>query len=152
MIDILTTPTGTALKDFISALVKGLQTNGLSMKAFETSEKKRAKFNGQKIVLQAALNDIFSITSAPYIIIETNQQIGNNIYLFESSELAPVYTNELSENDPTYIFESSELFTVDFDFKILIPVGIYTTELQRQVSAQATLYKLAGTRFIIETY
>lgn len=152
MKDILTTPTGTGLKDYLAGLVVGLQTNGATMKTFETEYKKRAKFNGQKIILQAALNDIFGITSAPFIYIETNQSVGSNLYFFEPSELTPVYFSEPSENDPVYFFEPSELGTEDYDFIVFIPVGIYTTELERQVRAQTTLFKLAGTRFIIDTY
>jgi hypothetical protein len=41
---------------------------------------------------------------------------------------------------------------VDYDFLIKIPSGIDNAELERQVSAQATLYKLAGTKFLITTY
>jgi hypothetical protein len=150
--DILTEHGGTGLKDFLSSLVKPLQTNTDSLDDFETEYKKRAKFNGQKIVLQAALNNIFGVLSAPFIIIETNPDIGFNTYFYESSELSPLYFYESSETDPVYFFESSELNTEDFDFKVLIPSGIHTAELERRVRAETNLYKLAGTRFIIETY
>lgn len=152
MIDILITKTGTQLKDFLAALVSPLQTNTDSLKTFETEQTKHAKWNGQKIVLQAALNDLFVVTTAPYIIIETNPDIGDNTFFYEPSELSPVYFSEPSENDPTYFFESSELGVFDYDFKVLIPTGIWTTELERQVRAQTNLYKLAGKIFIIETY
>ena len=152
MTDILITKTGTQLKDFLAAIVSPLQTNTNSLKTFETEQTKRAKWNGQKIVLQAALNDIFGITSAPYIIIETNPDIGDNTEFYEPSELSPVYFSEPSENDPAYFFESSELSINDFDFTVRIPVGIWTTELERQVKAQTNLYKLAGKIFILNTY
>lgn len=153
MKDLLTTnDSGTQVKDFLAALTVGLQTNGSIMKTFETEQVKRSTWNGRKMVLQAALNDIFGITSSPWILIETNESIGNNTYFFEPAELSPVYFSEPSEIDPVYFFEPSELTSVDYDFKILIPSGIDTVELERQVTAQANLYKLAGTRFIIETY
>jgi hypothetical protein len=150
--DILLKPGGTGLKDFLSSLVKPLQTNTDSLLTFETEYKKRAKFNGQKIVLQAALNDIFGVTSAPFIIIETNQGIGNNTYFFEPAELSPVYFSEPTENDPVYLFEPSELGPVDYDFKVLIPSGIYTAELDRRIKAETNIYKVAGPRFITEIY
>jgi hypothetical protein len=152
MKDILLKPGGTSLKDFLASLVIGLQTNGDSLKIFETGEKKRATWNGQKMVLQAALNDIFGIATAPYIIIETNQGLGNNLYFYEPSELSPVYFSEPVEADPVYTFEDSETGPIDEDFKILVPIGIDTVELERQIKAQTNLYKLAGTRFIIQTY
>src|SRR6187549_2671944 len=135
MKDILITKTGTQLKDFLSGLTEALQTNGDSMVDFETEQIKHAKWNGRKIVLQAALNDLFGITSPPYIIIETNQDLGTNLYFFEASELQPVYFSESSENDPVYLFEDSELGVEDYDFKVLIPSGIWTTEVERRIKA-----------------
>jgi len=143
---------GSQLKDFLASLVKPLQTNTDLLKTFETQTTKVAKWNGRKIVLQAALNDLFGITSAPFIYIEWNRDIATNQYFYESSELTPVYFSEPSENDPVYIAEDSELGTVDYDFIIYIPVGIYTTELERRVRAYANLYKLAGPNFQILTY
>lgn len=152
MKDILITKTGTQLKDFLAAIVSPLQYNGDLMKTFETEQTKHAKWNGRKIVLQAALNDLFGITSPPYIIIETNQDIGTNLYFFEASELQPVYFSEASEADPVYFFESLELGVTDYDFKVLIPSGIWTTEVERRIKAYTRLYKLAGPTFITEVY
>lgn len=144
--------TGSSFLKFVISLLEPLQTMTDGMKTFETQELKRAKWNGQKIVLQAALNDLFGITTAPFILIETNQDLGQNTYFYEDTELVPVYFFEASENDPVYFFEDSETTPEDYDFKVLIPVGIWTIELERQVRAQTTLYKLAGPKFIIETY
>lgn len=144
--------TGSSFLKFITALLEPLQTMTNGMKSFETQEVKRSKWNGQKIVLQAALNDLFGVTSAPFILVETNQDLGQNTYFYEAAELPAVYFSEASENDPVYFFESSETVAEDYDFKVLIPVGIWTTELERQVRAQTFLYKLAGPKFIIETY
>jgi hypothetical protein len=152
MKDILITKTGTQLKDFLAGLVSPLQYNGGLMKTFETEQVKHAKWNGRKMVLQAALNDLFGILAPPYIIIETNQDIGQNLYFFEESELQPVYFSESSENDPVYFFEDSELSVVDYDFKVLIPSGIWTTEVERRIKAYTRLYKLAGPVFTIEIY
>jgi hypothetical protein len=150
--DILVKHGGTSVKDFLSSLLEPLQTQTDDMKSFETEYRKRARFNGQKIVLQAALNDIFNVTSPPYIIIDTYQGIGNNLYFFEVSETSPTHFFEASELDPVYFFESSELSPLDYDFKVRIPSGIYTTEIDRRIKAEVTIYKLAGKRFLTETY
>lgn len=153
MIDLLLLKDGAGqVKKFITSLLAPLQTMTDGMKTFETQEVKRAKWNGQKIVLQAALNDLFGVTSAPFIIIETNQDPSQNTYFYEQSENVPVYFTEESENDPLYFFESSEPPIEDYDFKVLIPTGIHTAELERQVIAQTKLYKLAGPKFLVETY
>lgn len=150
--DILVEHGGTGVKNYISALLKPLQTNTDSLKTFEAENTKRSKFNGQKIVLQAALNNIFGITIAPFIIVEINRATGSNIHFFESAELSPVYFSEPAESDPVYFYEGSELTAGEYEFKILIPVGIHTAELERRVKAETNLYKLAGAAFIVETY
>lgn len=154
MKDLLLNNNGTdgTLKKFLTSLLEPLQTMTNGMKSFESTETRRAKWNGQKIVLQAALNELFSVLSAPFIIVETNQDIGQNTYFYEQSENVPVYFSEQSENDPIYFFEDSEAPAVDYDFKVKIPSGIYTTELDRQITAQTKLYKLAGPKFITEPY
>lgn len=152
MKDLNIIPGGSQLKDFLASLVKPLQTNTDSLKTFETQTTKAAKWNGRKIVLQSALNDLFGITSPPYIYIEWNRSIATNLYFYEASELVPVYFSEVAENDPVYMAEDSELGTVDYDFIVYIPIGIWTTELERRVRAYTNLYKLAGPNFIIDTY
>ena len=152
MNDILLEKNSTALKDFIAALMEPMQTRTDDLKNFETEQTKRAKFNGQKIVLQAALNDLFGITSAPFIIVETNRNIGSNLYFYEPSEDQPVYFAEPSENDPIYFFEPGELTVTDYDFIVHIPSGIWTAELERRIKAQTMIYKLAGPKVIFDTY
>jgi hypothetical protein len=151
-LDIILRHGGTALKDFISSLVEPLQNSSNSLDNFDTEYRKRAKFNGQKIVLQAALNDIFGVVAPPWIIVENNASAGQNTYFYEPSESSPVYFYEPLENDPVYFYEPGELLNPEYDFKVKIPVGIHTAELERRVRAEVNTYKVVGTRFIIETY
>lgn len=149
--DILITTGGTGIKEFLSALVEPVQTVTDDMLAFENQYTKRARFNGQKIVLEAALNEIFGVTTPPLIYIETNQGIGSSLYFFEPAEGSPVYFSEPSEIDPVYFFESGDSVS-DFDFTVFIPVGIYTAELDRRVRAEVTLFKVAAATFDIQTF
>ncbi len=146
--DILVKNGGTSVRDFITALLKPLQTVSDATELFEAEYNDRAHYNGQVIVLSAALNNIFGVSG---IYIETNRDISTNLYFYEESELSPVFFFEASENDPVYFFEASEI-TSDFDFTVFIPIGIYTAELDRRVRAETQLYKVAGTRFNIDTY
>ena len=152
MIDLNVTFGGTQLKDFLSALLKPLQTNTDALLTFETQVTKEAHWNGRKIVLQAALNDLFGITSAPFIYIEWNRSVSTNRYFYRRSENSPVYFSRRSENDPVFFFRRSETVPVDYDFIVWIPTGIWTTELERRVKAYTNLFKLAGPSFIIDTY
>ena len=153
MKDILLEKNGSGtVKMFLTSCLEPLQTVTDGLKTFETQERKRATWNGQKIVLQAALNDLFGITSAPFILVETNQDVGTNLYFYEPSEGVPVYFSEPAEDDPIYFFEPAEVPAEDYDFLVKIPIGIHTAELERRVKAQTYLYKLAGPKFLIVTY
>lgn len=140
------------VKKFIASLLAPLQTNTNSLKTFETEQTKHSHWNGQKIVLQDALNDIFGVTSAPFILVETNRDIGSNTFFYEPSESIPVYFSEPSEDDPVYFFEPGELSSTDYDMRVLIPIGIWTVELERQVKAQTNIYRVAGPKVIFVTY
>lgn len=150
--DILVKKTGTGLKDFLAALVKPLQTNTDLLDDFEAEQTKRATWNGQKIVLEAALNDIFGVTVAPFIYIEMNRDITTNVFFYQPSEAIPVYFSQPSENDPVYLSQPSELSAIDYDFTVFIPTGIHTAELERQLIAQTKLYKIVGPSFDVQTY
>lgn len=150
--DILVVKNGTGIKDFLSSCVEPLQTKTDELSTFETQIRKEARWNGQKMILQAALNDIFGIVIAPFIIIEMNQSIATNTWFFQPSELIAVYFSQPTENDPVYLNQSSELSSSDYDFTVYIPVGIYTAEVERRVRALTTLYKIVGPSFNIETY
>lgn len=152
MIDINTKHGGTQLVDFLSALLSPLQTNTGLLKTFETQVTKEATWNGRKMVLQAALNDLFGITVAPFIIVEMNRSIGTHLFFYRTSEASPVYFRRTSENDPVYFFRLSEVGSADTDFTVKIPIGIWTTELERRVRAYTNLYKLVGPSFTIITY
>lgn len=151
MIDIVLT-LGTSLKEFLAALLFPLQSLTTSMDSFDTLMKKSAKFNGQKMVLQAALNDLFSITVDPKILIENNSADANRIYFYNNAELTKQYVFNNAESNPFYFFNTAELTAQSYDFKVLIPTSLHTAELERRVKSETELIKLAGTRFIIETY
>lgn len=151
MVDILLRD-GTSLKNFLSSLVFPLQSLTTEMNTFEAEAKKRAKLNGQKMILEAGLNNIFGITVAPFIKIENESNDADGTAFFNNAELSPVYFSNSAENDPVYFLNSAEVSSTTYDFKVLIPIGIYTTELERRVKSETNIFKVAGTRFIIETY
>ena len=140
------------VRKFIASLLAPLQEKTDETKTFEEEQLRRARYNGQKIVLQAALNEIFGITSLPYIIVETNRGIGGNTYFYEPAEATPVYFSEPSESEPVYFFEPGELVAEDYDMRVLIPSGIWTAELERQVRAETLTYKIGGPKVIFDTY
>jgi hypothetical protein len=136
--------------DFLESLLVGLATAGSTWDAFDIEIRKRARFNGQKIVLQAALNDIFSVSG---IIIETQTSLIQKVFTYNEAEvIPPIYSFNESESIPTiYTFNESEI-PDDFDFIVLVPVGIHTAELERRIREEVKTYKLAGKLFDYQTY
>jgi hypothetical protein len=135
--------------DFVSSLLVGLQTKGDEMDAQEDIWLKTATFNGQKMVLQAALNDLMVLTG---IYIEINSSPNENVFLYEAVEILPVYLYDSTEATPVYFFDESEVLANDYDFIIYIPILDHTAEVERRVKNYANLYKTAGTQFKIDTY
>lgn len=143
---------GTSIKEFLAALLFPLQSLTTSMDSFDALIKKTAKFNGQKMVLEAALNDLFSITTDPKIKVENAFADGDQIYFYNNPEITKQYFFNDAELDPLYLYNSAELTLQTYDFIVLIPTSLHTAELERRVQSETTLIKLAGTRFIIQTY
>lgn len=135
--------------DLVTALLSGLKTNSDLFSIFEDTTLDSARYNGQKIVLQAALNNIFGIISAPYIIVRTNNPSTGEGYIFEhlNSNFSYAYGQaEAFKEYQLYAFESTFIGD-DFSFTVYIPSGIYTPELDRQIQSQVTKYKLTGRTF-----
>jgi hypothetical protein len=151
MKDILVDGVGTGLRDFISALVYPLQSLTSEMNTFEADAKKRARLNGQKMVLEAGLNSIFGVTIDPKILINNNSADATQA-IYNDSELIDVFFFSSAENDPKYFLNDSEASVIPYDFLVRIPTGIYSAELERRIRNEVTIYKLAGTRFLIEQY
>lgn len=143
---------GTSIKEFLAALLFPLQSLTTSMDSFDTLIKKTAKFNGQKMVLEAALNYLFYITTDPKIKVENAFADGDQIYFYNNPEITKQYFFNDAELDPLYLYNSAELTLQTYDFIVLIPTSLHTAELERRVQSETTLIKLAGTRFIIQTY
>lgn len=142
-----------SLIDFISSLIFPLKYNSDQTAIFEDDTIEAARYNSQKIILQAALNRIFGVVSAPYIIVRTNSILIGVGYVFESTNVNVTYAHEQggSTDYQLYAFESTFIGD-DFNFTIKIPSAIYTAELDRQVTAQVNKYKLTGKTFNVTTY
>lgn len=140
-----------SLKAFMISLMYPLQNTVTDNLVFEDEIRRRARYNSQKIVLQDALNVIFTLT-ANTIVVEGSQNLSYNNYIYNESEGLTLFSfNETESNSPLFCFNESE--TVDpFDFLIKVPIGIYTSELDRRIRAEVKTYKLAGKSFNVVTY
>lgn len=151
MFDLLLKHGGTGVRNFISSLIQGLQFNSNNLDVIYSDLLTRSLYNGQKVVMQKALNEIFGL-AVNTIYIVTDRNPNGTVYFYEPSELVPDYFFEVSENNPEYFSEPGEVTVSGFDFVVLIPVGIWTTELNRRVKAEVTKIKLIGKTFTTTTY
>ena len=135
----------TPLTDYLKGLIGGqLNYNGSLPNTW-------GLWQGQKIVLQAALNSYFGL-AANQIYIGFARTIVNNVYIYNKVENHPVYFYNKSEGKPNYLFNKAEITTPVYSYTVFIPVGIYTAELNRRVIAFVKLYGLAGKLFNTATY
>ena len=145
---------GSSHIDWLYSLVYPLETALTIDSTFETSVLDNIRYNGQKMVLQGGLNEIFGIAVAPFILIETRQTFNGLPALVldqvEIGETSIVLDN--TEGDTMLILDESEETPFDEDFVVKIPIGIYTPALEAQVDSQVIKYKVAGTTYRIETY
>lgn len=144
----------TSVIDWITSLVQPLQVVISANVPYDEETRRRAMYNGQKIVLQDALNVIFS-QPANSIYIGTNQSIVALEYIYNEVEdpLVTFTFNEAEVPDAFFSFNEAEAAGGgSFDFIVYVPISIHTTELERRIRAEVNKYKLAGKTFTIETY
>lgn len=138
---------------FVYALISPLTTTRQKCQDFEEDVRTRSMYNGQKMVLQAALNQIFNVTSAPFIIIETIRETIDVKYFNNQSEaLNPIFAYNQSESSVLYLNNSNEAGSLANNFVVRIPSGIYTTEIERRLRAEVDNYKLFSKNFTVEQY
>lgn len=150
MTDILTqvNELATTLKQFISGLVYPLQSLSDASNTVYEEYLLDAKRNGQKMVLQKAINTIMGF-AADTVYITTNTDVASQLYFYQASENFPVYFSEPSENDPVYFYNNGELGGNGADFTVNVPAAQNTTENIRRITALTNLYKLSGKTFSI---
>lgn len=138
---------GTSLQDYISGCLAGLQLYTNNTDAIYSNLLVRSGYNGQKMQLQRALNEIFG-QAANYITVVSNRIIGKPLYFYQPSESSPVYFSQPLENAPVFFFQSSESVTA-VDFVVHVPAAIYTANLANQITAQVNLLKAVGPVFTV---
>jgi len=139
----------TSLIDFIDSLIEAVDVRSNEFQTLDTDSKKRARFSPQLIVFRAALNDLFSVTSAPFILVETTDEIQRQ-FMYNEAENTPLY---VYNDDVNYLYNGAEITTTSNRlFTVSIPTSIHTAELERQVRNEADKIKLAGTNYDITTY
>lgn len=139
--------------DFLYSLMKPLQTAINDNVSFEEETERRAKYNGRKIIIQTALNEIMGVTISPFILVETRQiflGIAPVIYNEGEIGITAVIGNEVENT--MIIINNSEETAFSEDVVVKIPIGLSTTDFDTNVEAEFLRYKVAGVTYRVETY
>jgi hypothetical protein len=143
-----------SLLNFLGSLVKPLQTKNDELVLFEAAIRKRLKYNGQVMVLEASLNEIFDITIAPFIKVETNLDPGSTPdFFYGVADATPTFTAYgIADGVANYIISDPNGSNTIVSFRVLVPVAIDTQALRDNITTEVNLYKIAGKTFEIITY
>jgi hypothetical protein len=135
--------------EWLASLFSGIQFVYNSFLTFRDKTLLELSYNSQTLILEKALNDKHDPT-LKRIYIDNIFDNKTQEYIFTKSEDLPLYIFTRAEGEtPPYLYNRSE-FVSDFDFVIYVPADL--TNLQTQIAALATFYKLASIRFEIIIY
>jgi hypothetical protein len=146
---------GESVIDWLASLVSPVQTGTDNINDFEVQIRRRLKYNGQIMVLQAALDEIFGDGSPPFIRIETNRDpAAIPAFFYDETDGIPTafFFDELDVGPTTFITPNTGDNNLIPTFRVLIPIAIHTPELEESVRVEVQLYKIAGKLFEITTY
>jgi hypothetical protein len=134
--------------DYCKSAIKPIDTVKVEFYAFYESIKYDMTFNGQVIMLEHLLNDKFDNTERRIYIEDTEQKVEVLLYnKVEENEKTYIYN--ISESEPkTYIYNKAE-FDAQFDFTVFVPSELTGYEIE--MNFLLNKYKLAGTRYLIQT-
>jgi len=139
--------------DWGFSLVKPLDTVMDNDWVFIYDEYVKAFLTGQKMVMQEGLNFLFKITAAPFIIIETIQNTGATLYMFNEAE--PSVSHMYNEAEPVTVYMLNEAESTSpnpYNFLVKIPSVYATTTNLAKLATQVDLLKLTGKTYNIIIY
>lgn len=141
---------------WVKCLVVPVNYLYLELQSYRLVTLKKIEYTGQIIYLEKLLNDAYITIDTPYpIFIE---DVANIEYFYLSNKiegLPPVCISNKDENNtPVYIGNATEYIT-NCEFIVKIPQFVYdalTTADLNQMKTLINFYKIAGKRFIIQSY
>jgi hypothetical protein len=132
------------LKSYMMVMASALKVPYESMLSFYTAMLKQVRYNGQTIVMENLLNDLFDMANRDIQVI-TSTDLTVPVYISLTIENDPIYVGSAAEGTPVFVGLSNEYGSI-YDFIILVPNGILTTEQEIKLKTVVNYYKLAGKR------
>lgn len=141
------------LVDYLYSLLIPIESRLIDDTAFEAENRDETRYNGQKIVLQAGINEIMGVTIAPFIIIVPRKTfLGIAPLILNESEVDETarIVNETESEETMLIINNSEETVFDEDFVVEIPASLSTSAFDERVDAKITRMKAIGLTHRIE--
>jgi len=143
----------TSMVDFLGSLLKPLTSLLAGDKDEIIGVATRAQWNGQKMVFQAALNYVFGITIAPFIIIETIEDTNVTMYAYSTASTNQNYAYPKGFYFTSWAYPKAVASTpTGYDFLVKMPAAYATTENLALLEQQVKLIKVTGKTYEITTY
>lgn len=130
---------------WLNSLLKPLKETHEAFVLYRHEFNKSLRYNGQVIILENLLNNIFDSQDRG-IVVKTNPSGVAQVYLFNKNDNQPVYVAKKSEDQPVYIYQKNENILQVWDFEVIVPDGILTSEQESQLKSIVNKYKLDGKR------
>ena len=112
----------------------------------------RSKHNGQKVIMEAVLNETFNITALPFIYIDnTGDDIRPQTFFNQSEGYPPVILYNESEGTPFYFNNKSES-QQNNDFKVYVPAAVYAANGEARIAAEVDRLRPYSTNYTIISY
>tara|TARA_R110001606_G_scaffold138471_1_gene276631 strand:- start:1019 stop:1519 length:501 start_codon:yes stop_codon:yes gene_type:complete len=113
----------------------------------------RSKHNGQKVVMEAVLNETFNIVSLPFIYIDNSGDDVAPITLFNETEGYPAVTfyNSNESQPGVFLFNTTEANTNN-EFKVYVPAATYNAQGEAKIAAEVDRLRPYSTNYIIISY
>lgn len=132
------------MRTYIQVLLTPLERIYLMFMSARVDANKKARYNGQTIILENLLNDMFDAFLRNIRIIN---QIGTNtnIYIGNAHENQRIYVGNYIEAERVYIgnYAESNRFNYTFIVEVTDPL---TPEAEIQLKAVVNYYRAAGTK------
>lgn len=121
--------------DLIVALLEPMQTQFNDFNVFADRQQRRARYNGQVIVMRQAIIDFTGIQG-----IEVSVSRGETQrFFFLPSESQPQHLFTRFENEPYFVFLANE---ADFAFTIGVPSAQFTTQVETLIRTEVDRFGL----------
>jgi len=139
---------------FLQANLEPLNTLHLAtFNVFRPDIKDRAKQNGQRILMESILNDVFGVVAAPFIYIDNS---GDNVtpdIFFNIAEGLPAYIlfNESEAQPPAYFNNKAEV-TNNRNFVVYVPTAVYAAEGEPAIRQEVDRLRPYSTFYTIVQY